>query len=311
MSKKKTPKSAEQTPANPENIYEILGRAYESEDDNEIEDLVEQALALDPDNPEALLLKADLIEDDDEERLRLLEKAREEMEEYFQTEGISEEDLLEDDMGFAYLAILQRIAYTLFVLEEDDRSLEVVEELLRYDEDDRALTKTLYYRIYLEREDWAHVLEETMKDKNRGLGWAYARMISTFMKGKKGNREKVNKMLWDAVRMAPNAPFYMLGYTPDPVDDSEEEADAFHFSILYEGVWTLSGDLLNWFSKGTILFGLLTGRFGGESDDMKEILDALGGTADYEELTRKLADAPEDDDTVLRALADGNHPGAR
>jgi tetratricopeptide (TPR) repeat protein len=311
MSKKKTPKSVQQAPAGPEDIYEILGRAYESEDDNEIEDLVEQALALDPDNPEALLLKADLVEDDDEERLRLLEKAREEMEEYFQAEGISDEDILEDDMGFAYLAILQRIAYTLFVLEEDERSLEVVEELLRYDEADRALTKTLYYRIYLEREDWAHILEETMKDKNRGLGWAYARMIATFMKGKKGNLERVDKMLWDVVRMAPNAPFYMLGYTPDPVDDSEEEEDAFHFSILYEGVWTLSRDLLNWFSRGTILFGLLTGRFGVESNDMEEILDALGGTSDYEELTRSLADATEDDETVLRALADGNYPSAR
>jgi hypothetical protein len=280
-------------------------------------------LALDPDNPEALLLKADFIEDDDEGRLLLLERARAEMEQYFQAEGISGEDIFKDDSGFIYIAILQRIAYTLFIMEEDDRSLEVVEELLRYDEADQALTKTLYYRIYLERGDWAHVLEETMKDTNRGLGWAYSRMIATFMLsfgegkgGKKsggtgGNLEKINKMLWDAVRMAPNAPFYMLGYTPDPVDDSEEEEDIFHFGILYEGIWMNSRDLLNWFSKATILFGLLSGRFGEESGDMKEILDALGGTADCEELTRSLADAPEDDDTILRALAGGSYPSAR
>jgi tetratricopeptide (TPR) repeat protein len=324
MSKKKTPKTEKQIPLlEEEDIYEILDKAYESEDEDEIRELVDRLLAISPDNPEALVLKADVIEDDDEERLLLRERARGKTEEYFQTEGISGEDIMSDDMGIVYLAILQRMAYTLFTLEEDDRSLEVIEEMMRYDEADQTLIKTLYYRIYLEREDWTHVLEETMKDTNRELGWAYARMIATFMlsaggkddgKGKKnkkgGNLEKVDKMLWDAVRLAPNAPFYMLGYTPDPVEDTEEEVDVFHFGILYEGVWAVSRDLLNWFSKGTILFGLLTGRFGEESDDMKEILDALGGIGDYEELTRILADSSEDDDAVLRTLAGGVYPSA-
>jgi tetratricopeptide (TPR) repeat protein len=323
MSGKKTSKEKARLLENPEDIDEILGRAYESEDEDEIGELAGRVLALDPDNPEALLLKADLVQEDEEERLRLLERARGELERYFQAEGISGEDILEDDAGFVYLAILQRIAYTLFSLEEDDRALEVVEELLRCDPEDQALTRTLYYRIYLEREDWTHVLEETMKETKRELGWAYSRLTATFMLslgrrgkgsgktgGKDGNLEKVNKMLWDAVRMAPNAPFYMLGYLPDPVDDSEEEDDAFHFGVLYEGVWEISRDLLNWFSKATILFGLLTGRFGGESGDMREILDALGGTADYEELTRSLAGA-DDDDAVLRALAEGNYPSTR
>jgi tetratricopeptide (TPR) repeat protein len=321
MSKKKAPKTEKQIPLlEEEDIYEILDKVYESEDEDEIRELVERLLILSPDDPEVLILKADTIEEDDEERLLMLEKAREKVEEHFQAEGISGEDVLSDDMGIVYLAILQRMAYTLFILEEDDRSLEVIEEMMRYNEPDQTLIKTLYYRIYLEREDWTHVLEETMKDTNRELGWAYARMIATFMlsaggkrkKDKKGgNLDKIDKMLWEAVSMAPNAPFYMLGYTPDPVEDSDEEVDVFHFGILYEGIWGVSRDLLNWFSKGTILFGLLTGRFGEESDDMKEILDALGGMGDYEELTRILADASEeDDDAVLRALAGGVYPSA-
>jgi tetratricopeptide (TPR) repeat protein len=308
--KKEIKKETKRPSESSEDVYEILGRAYESEDEDEIGELADRVLALDPDNPEGLLFKADLTEDE-EERLRLLERAREELERYFQAEGISDADIVEDDAGFVYIAILQRIAYTLFSLEEDDRALETVEELLRCDPEDQALTKTLYYRIYLEREDWTRVLGETMKETKRGLGWAYARLTAAFMlsPGGKGNLEKVNKMLWEAVRMAPSVPFYMLGYLPDPVDGSEEEEDAFHFGVLYEGVWEISRDLLNWFSKATILFGLLTGRFGGESGDMREILDALGGTADYEELTRRLADA--DDDAVLRALAEGNYPSTR
>jgi tetratricopeptide (TPR) repeat protein len=315
MSKKKTPKTIKTDPARPEDIHEILNRAYESEDSGEVEELADRVLAMDPDNPEALLLKADAIDEDDDERLVLLEKARAELERYLQAEEISGEDLLNDEMGLVYLAVLQRIAYALFTLEEDDRSLEVVEELLRCDPEDHASSKALYYRIHLEREDWSRVLEDTMKETNRELGWAYARMIATFMLSagggkKKGSLEKVNKMLWDAVRMAPNVPFYMLGYAPDPMDDTEEEEDAFHFGILYEGVWVNSRELLNWFSKATILFGLLTGRFGEESADMREILDALGGSGDYEELTRSLEDAP-DDGAVLRALADGRYPKTR
>jgi tetratricopeptide (TPR) repeat protein len=292
-------------------IYEILDRAYESEDSGEIADLAEQALALDPENPEALLLKADLIDDDDE-RLPYLEKALEEARKYFQKEGLSGEDIWEDDMGPVYLGALQRAAYTLFSLEQDDRSFELVEELLRYDHEDQTMAKTLYYRILLEREEWSRALEETMKETTRGLGWAYARLIASFMlSGGKNEKNlgKVNKMLWDAVRMAPNVPFYMLGYVPDPVDETEE--DDFHFSLLYENVWpTSSQTLRNWFSKATILFGLLTGRFGQESDDMEEILASLGGASDYEELSRHLK-SESDDKPVLDALVSGNYPSKR
>ena len=46
-------------------IEDLLERAYESEDAGEVEELVERALELDPENPEVLLLQADLTEDDD------------------------------------------------------------------------------------------------------------------------------------------------------------------------------------------------------------------------------------------------------
>ncbi|MDR2527899.1 MAG: hypothetical protein LBD04_02630 [Synergistaceae bacterium] len=289
-------------------IYDLLNRAYELEDADEVLELVERALALAPDNPEALLLKADLTEED-EDRLPLLERALESTRRYIQDEDVADENLLEDETGLTHLALLQRAAYTLFSLEDDDRSLELVEELLRYDHEDLAMAKPLYYRILLERKEWARTLEETMRESVRGLGWAYARIAATFMLA--GGRRKVekngknlNKMLWDAVRMAPNVPFYMLGYMPEPLNDSEDED--FHFAILFEDVWTTSRELLNWFSKGTILFGLLTGRFGDESDDMREILATLGGAADYKELTSHLENAS--DTAALDTLTAGNYP---
>ena len=296
-----------------DDIDEILDTAYESDDPDEIAELVERALELDPYNTEALLMKADLTEDD-EERLSILDQALEEARRHFRENGLSDDDILEEEAGLVYLGLLQRAAFTSFALERDDRSLELVEELLRYDYEDRSLAKTLYYRILLEREEWSLVLADTKKETSHDLGWAYAGMIASFMlsdvKSEKNDAllEKLNKMLWDAVRMAPNVPFYMLGYIPDPVDESDLEEDNFHFGLLFEGIWSISLDMLNWFSKAVILFGLLSGRFGEECEDMEEILASLGGAIDYEELTRYLANAPEDDEAILNALTAGKYP---
>jgi tetratricopeptide (TPR) repeat protein len=301
-----------------DDLYEILSRAYASEDDEEVAALAGRALELDPDNPEALLFMTDLLdEDSDEERLSLLEKALARLKRDIEDEGLSGGDLSdESETGFVYLAVLQRMAYLLFTMEQDDRSMEIVEELLTYDYEDRTLAKTLYYRILLERGEWGRALEETLKETTREMGWAYARLLATFMlagagrPGRKENApgaEKLGKMLWDAVRMSPNVPFYMLGYFPDPVEDTEEEEDDFHFALLFEGIWAVSLDLLNWFSSGVILFGLLTGRFGDESEDMREILDSLGFSAGCDDLIRKFG-GTADDETALRALIESGYP---
>ena len=81
-----------------EDIEGLLERAYESGDAAEVEELVERALELDPENPEVLLLQADLTEDDDA-RLPILVRAIENARSVLREEGIPEEDLAEDELG--------------------------------------------------------------------------------------------------------------------------------------------------------------------------------------------------------------------
>ena len=198
---------------------------------------------------------------------------------------------------------LQRAAFTLFSMEDDERSFEIVQELMRHDLDDQGSIRSLYYRILIEKRDWSLILRETMQDGDRQLGWAYARLAACFMlteEGEGGTGEAA-AMFWDALSMAPNVPFYMLGYFPDPVDDSEEEEEDFHFSLLFSDVWSSSHDLLNWFSRGVILFGLLSGRFGEEAEEILEILRSLGGGEEYDKMEALLDD--QDDGSLIEALA--------
>ncbi|MBQ9526245.1 MAG: hypothetical protein IJR68_01430 [Fretibacterium sp.] len=274
---------------------ELLDRAYESEDEAEVEALVERALELEPDNPEALLLRADLT-DDDEERLSILRGALEAVRVVLKDMEVEPEDFAEDELGLVYLALLQRAAFTFFSVGEDEEALHAAEELLRYDLEDNGASRNLYYRILVEKGEWQRILDATEQDVDHQLGWAYSRLAAAFMLG---DRPAAARMFWDAVIMSPNVPFYMLGYFPEP--EGESEAEDFNFATLYADVWNASRDLLNWFSRGVILFGLLSGRFGEEQDSMLEILTSLGGRAEYDKMSALIMDS--DDAAIIETLA--------
>ena len=82
-------------------------------------------------------------------------------------EGIPEEDFAEDELGTVYLALLQRAAFTLFSLEDDERSFEIVQELMRHNLDDQGSVRSLYYRIRIQR-----TLPNTKKWRRNSIWYA-------------------------------------------------------------------------------------------------------------------------------------------
>ena len=296
--------------SNDVNVDELLDSAYESDDEAEITELVERALEIEPDNPEALLLRADMT-DDDEERLSILTGALDAV-----SAVLKQLDEPDEDLENVRLALTQRLSFTLFSVGDCEAALPLAEELVKHDLDDGGAAKSLYYRILIEENDWQRILNETAEDTDHQLGWAYARLAALFMTG---NRKAAAAMFWDALIMAPDVPFYMLGYAQEPEDENDgqgcpsvasgagsaglraAEEEDFNFACLYEDVWSLSRDMLNWFSRGVILFGLLSGRFGGERSGMEEILSSLGGREEYDRMSGIIKDS--DDAAIIETLA--------
>ncbi len=289
---------------------ELLDLAYNSDNDDEVLKLVNQALELEPDNPEALLLLSDFTEDVDE-RLSILLSTLENVHGALENLNVPHELYNEHELGIVYLALLQRAAFTLFEIGDDEQAMEITERLLHYNIDDDGAVKSLYYRILIERSDWERIISETEDDENHELGWAYARLAAAFMSDKYKNKSE--KYFYEALMMSPNTPFYMLGYFPAPVDENDDaELNDFNFAVLYADVWALSRELLNWFSRHVILFGLITGRFKKFIDDtdqsaeMLEILKSLGGGEDYNKMKKfmKFNDLNTKNDVeVIEAMA--------
>ncbi|MBR0315400.1 MAG: hypothetical protein IJQ99_00835 [Synergistaceae bacterium] len=96
----------------------------------------------------------------------------------------------------------------------------------------------------------------------------------------------------------------MLGFFDEPEDDEDDESiiSDFDFAVLYYDVLSFSDYFHDWFSRGVVLFGLLSNRFEGkERDYMIDALDSLGGFNDYERMSKILVEG--DDMAVIEAMA--------
>lgn len=287
-----------------ERIRQLLGMAFKTKSSARSHAIANQILEIDSQIPEALLIKADCTEND-KERSEVLIKA---------LEAIDAHGCVNDsDNDLFRLVLNQRLAFTLFALNNFDGAFTACEKVFSILEADDSLsedfdgynvTKDLYYRIMLARKEWQKILAETMQDSEHSAGWAYSRLIAAYMLAPGKNKKSLcAKMFWDALIISPQIPFYMLGYAPEPDDNaSSKDFDDFNFALMYYDVLSVSDDFFHWFSRGVILFGLLTNRFDAkERDYMIDVIDSLGGYEEYEHMNNIIME--RDDTAVIEALA--------
>ena len=286
----------------PQRIDQLLEMAWNTKSAARTTAIVNQILEIAPDNVDALVMKADNTQDADE-RTDILMHALHALD----TENFPDSE----ERELLYYVVNQRLAFTCFYANKFDDALSFCEAALKsealHDDSDAEESaegmKSLYYRVLIELGEWQKILAETMRDDDHSLAWGYSRLIAAWMLAQDDTRHVCANMFWDVLAMAPDVPFYMLGYFAEPDDSaSQEEHDEFDFAVLYYDAISVSDDFYNWFTRGAILFGLLSGRFEErEREYLLDVLDTLGGYEEYEKMSRLIVEG--EDEAVIEMLA--------
>ena len=248
------------TPEERAHKIETLVEAVSVAVDDEARETALELLALDPENPHALLALAE--EGDLSERggeaATLLERAAAEL-----RRRLGGEPRLDDRLGGLLAVVLERLAFNALMSGEDERALALAEELVSFDRDDETLGRTLLYRSLMILERHGEVLERSMAEREDVLFALHGRALALFLLS--GPGPEASRALWDAVALEPDLPYYLLQYweVPDGESDDDEEARAWetcNLAGLLSPVWLADEERMGWFATAAILFGYLTDR---------------------------------------------------
>ena len=290
-----------------ENIDELLELAYDSDSQEEIKKIAKKILEKNPNHPEALLLLADTLEDE-EEQLTLLNRAYKiaKIDFYEEFDAGEEEEALDSDSGIVYAGIIQRMIIPLSDSEKIDEAFQLAQDLRVLDPENQIQSHSLYYYMLLKKKDFSLVLEETMKDSIHSLAWAWSRFIAVFMLS--GECITSWKYFWEAIQMGPDVPFYMFGKYDEPVGDTEEDEEDFSFALLFsEHIACNSEELAAYVISKANFFGLLSNRITNEDSDeydmVMEILRNTGLLDDYLKLLDELEDKNYPDETIIKIIS--------
>ena len=264
-----------------EQLEQKIMEAYSAGDVEEVYGLVKEVLDVDPEIPEALLLLADVSSDEDEAR-EALSKARNLLITY-------EEDLLhpDTDEGQLFADILERLA-SLALADDAEQALALGRELEAFDPEDNFWARVFIYSSLLRLGRHSKVLEETLRDVSEDAPRFYSRALALFAIS--GLTDETMAALWDAFRIDPDIPFYMLAFWPEPSEgDSEEDREFYHLGSLLSIPWVENQEALAWLTSAAVSFGYLTGRLPeGFLDDMNEELKEAGMLSLFAELDSRI-----------------------
>lgn len=281
-------------------VEKLLDKAWGSSDSEEAISLANQILDIEQDNIEALIILADNT-DKAADRLLILKEAFESL--------LEPENFHSDDKNELFAALFQRIAYEFLAGREYKKALDATETCLELiamsdnpEEFDECLDeiKTLHYRALLGVGDLRKLQKFCVTDPDHGVAWAYSRLFLAWkISGGAYDKQFLEKSFWEALSISPDVPFYLLLYYDEPEDENDE---AFRFALMFIDAMPKDKEFTIWFSKGTLLFGLLTNRFdAGKKEYALEMLEAFRGYELYEEMSNLISST--DDKTVIETLA--------
>ncbi len=282
-----------------ERIQRLLSMAFGARKSELALSYAVQVLDIDPDVPEALMIKADHTENA-EERLEHLQHAL----------NVADNKKNINERKLMIYALKQRTAYTLFTLKRYEEAYKITDSVVNGVIDpyvaefyeDSTDVADLNYRLLIHFQKWREILSTAMKDPDNTLAKAYSKMMATFMLSQDGDRSVCARMFWDTLVLGTDVPFYMLGYKEEPDYDAPMSLERqFDFSLMFFDTLQISVQFFRWYSRGALLFGLLSNRVVDDFEAMINVLKSLGGFEEYEAMSKIILEC--DDRAIIEMLA--------
>jgi len=259
-------------------VEKWLEEAYETDDDRTCEELAVKVLSVSPDNPEALLLLAEVFQGDEGEyrdRLRHVLKVLDRPEKDW-ISLLSEGCLPE----WLKAASLQRLSFSLLGdencgEEELAEALLLSEELVKNDPDGQTLGRLLHYGALLRLRRYREALKETMKDGADSPERAYTKALASFRLS--GPCDESYQAVCSAIRVDPDLPFLMSGIWEMDDEGSEQDDKTHAMSLVFGPLLEEDEQAAAWFNTPILIFGFLTGRLPDEvARSLEPQLDEAG-----------------------------------
>lgn len=259
-------------------VEKWLEEAYETDDDRACEELAVKVLSVSPDNPEALLLLAEVFQGDEceyRDRLRHVLKVLDRPEKDW-ISLLSEGCLPE----WLKAASLQRLSFSLLGdencgEEELAEALLLSEELVKNDPDGQTLGRLLHYGALLRLRRYREALKETMKDGADSPERAYTKALASFRLS--GPCDESYQAVCSAIRVDPDLPFLMSGIWEMDDEGSEQDDKTHAMSLVFGPLLEEDEQAAAWFNTPILIFGFLTGRLPDEvARSLEPQLDEAG-----------------------------------
>lgn len=270
---------------------ELLDMLDEAQTDEEIKEIGEKLLELEPGSPYGKLAVWETMEYEQAvENLDMLREALDAIRAVVEARELP--SLIDDDRdALVYSTVMMNLGYSLLAEGEVEEAYEVAKEFANFDDEGAFPSRTLLYRCMLELELYNDILASLEADPLESVVGEHARAIALLESG--ADEGEVREAINYAISLSPDVPFFIINIWdfPEADEDIDEELeDVVNDATYLAEPWCASDKRLAALSAPVFLFGYLTKRLTDEKEiqTLKEGYEGAGVSERIEGAMKRL-----------------------
>ena len=295
-------------------LEELSNAIINEEDPDKAQSMIEELLALDPQNPLAKYMKwCNMDEEESEDNLNLLTEAIDELRPMLDDENSEFARSIRPEFAM----MLSDLSSMYFLKGEFDKALKVAEEFMDVDSSGNLIGRMVYYSTLIKKGEYERLTKVADSDEFKTPLSEFSRALALFELG--GASEDATDALLEAISLDSEMIFYIMGLWEleedalDNITDDDEAAYMEEFQMqagVLMDLWVETEERLAFISTVAFTFGYLTGRIS-EPDDIEMLENGYRNLGCYdamsdarEELLTKIDEGTEayviDEEAIMR-----------